>query len=125
MAIKKRLLSKLKSIYVSIEMISKGNRWNSHALSQRLIEAQSLCRKGLPEAAYKKYEEIYDGLIMALRQIQSGEAAEDVQEILSLCRELLQHIVVKTTKEEKFKKEIFFLPYKASMWDSLESSRSV
>ena len=23
--------------------------------------------------------------------------------------------------EEKFKKEVFFLPYKASMWDSLES----
>lgn len=121
MAIKKRLLSKLKSIYVSLEMNARGSIRDVHVLLQRLTEAQSLCRKGLPEASYKKYEEIYDGLIMALKQIQAGEAAEDVQEILLLCSELLQHIVVETSKEEKFKKEMFFLPYKASMWDSLES----
>ncbi|MBQ7497312.1 MAG: hypothetical protein IJU00_05705, partial [Selenomonas sp.] len=58
---------------------------------------------------------------MAFNQILSGEAGSDTQEILSLCKELLQHIVVETKKETKFKKEMFFLPYKASMWDSLES----
>lgn len=121
MAIQKRLLSKLKSTYVALEMVSKGNLRDTHALLQRMKEAQVLCKKGLPQVAYEKYGEVYDGLIMAFNQILSGESGNDTQEILSLCKELLQHIVVETKKETKFKKEIFFLPYKATMWDSLES----
>ena len=121
MAIQKRLLSKLKSTYVALEMVSRGNLRDTYALLQRMKEAQVLCKKGLPQTAYEKYGEIYASLIMAFNQILSGEDGNDTQEILALCKELLQHIVVETTKEKKFKKEMFFLPYKASMWDSLES----
>lgn len=121
MAIQKRLLSKLKSIYVAVNTASEGNLRELHAILQRLMEAQMLCQKGLPQDAYNKYEEIYDGVIMAVKQILSGKAAGEKQEILSLCKDLLQHIVLETTREDKFKKEFVFLPYKASMWDSLES----
>jgi len=121
MAIQQRLLSKLKSTYVALEMVSKGNLRDTHALLQRMKEAQTLCKKGLPQTAYEKYGEVYDGLIMAFNQILSGESGNDTQEILSLCKELLQHIVTETKKETKFKKEMVFIPYKASMWDSLES----
>ena len=121
MAKQKRLLSKLKSTYVALEMVSRGNLRDTYALLQRMKEAQVLCKKGLPQTAYEKYGEIYASLIMAFNQILSGEDGNDTQEILALCKELLQHIVVETTKEKKFKKEMFFLPYKASMWDSLES----
>ena len=38
-----------------------------------------------------------------------------------MCKALLQELVEKSAKKNKFKKELFFLPYKASMWDSLES----
>ena len=121
MAIQKRLLTKLKGTYVALEMVSKGNFRDTHTLLQRMKEAKTLCKKGLPQVAYEKYGEVYDGLIMAFNQILSGEPGNDTQEILSLCKELLQHIVAETKKETKFKKEMFFLPYKASMWDSLES----
>lgn len=122
MAIQKRLLSKLKSLYISLKMTPQNKPQEIRALLQRLTEARNLCQKGLPEEAYKmKYGEVYDGLIMAIEQILSGEATGDAGEIFTLCRELLQHIVLETTKEEKFKREIVFLPYKASMWDSLES----
>ena len=107
MAIQKRLLTKLKGTYVALEMVSKGNFRDTHTLLQRMKEAQTLCRKGLPQAADEKYGEVYDGLIMAFNQILSGESGNDTQEILSLCKELLQHIVVETKKETKFKKEIF------------------
>ena len=122
MAIQKRLLSKLKSLYISLKMTPQNKPQEIRALLQRLTEARNLCQKGLPEETYNmKYGEVYDGLIMAIEQILSGEAAGDTGEILNLCRELLQHIVLEITKEEKFKREIVFLPYKASMWDSLES----
>ena len=52
--------------------------------------------------------------------IENGE--ENFQEdVFALCQELLEHLEEETAKETRFKKEIFFLPYKASMWDSLES----
>lgn len=121
MAIQKRLLSKLKSVYVALGMTSENDTKKIYALQQRLTEAKALCQKGLPEGEYIKYGEVYEGIIMAFGQILSGQAAGEAKEIITLCKELLQHIVLETTKETRFKKEIFFLPYKASMWDSLES----
>ena len=111
----------LRSIYAEIKMYSKGSIQNHNIVLQRLIKAQSLCKKGLPEIVYKEYGDIYDGLIMAFRQLQNSEVASEQREIFSLCDDILQHIVTETTREERFKKEMVFLPYKVSMWDSLES----
>lgn len=121
MAIKSRLLSKLKSTYVSLNMAGNAHPQKLHPILHRLTEARDLCQMGLTESNYSRYGEVYDGLIMAMKQVLSGEAGSDIKEIVSLCKELLQHIVHETSKEEKFKKEMVFLPYKYSMWDSLES----
>ena len=121
MAIQKRLLSKLKSTHAALEIISKGDLRDAQALLQGMEEAQALCQKGLPQAAYEKYGEIYDGLILVFQRLLSGETGKDTQEILALCEELLRHLATETAKEKKFKKELLFLPYKASMWDCLES----
>ena len=53
MAIPKRLLSKLKSIYISLKMVSPNNSQEVYAHLARLKETMGLCRKGLPEEAYK------------------------------------------------------------------------
>ena len=58
-----------------------------------------------------------DTLAEALKQMS---VAEDGAEIASLCHSLLEWLLG-TLREEPVKKEIVFLPYKASMWDSLES----
>ena len=121
MAIKSRLLSKLKATYVSLNMAENAHPQKLHPILHRLTEAKELCQMGLTEESYARYGEVYDGLIMAMKQVLSGEAGSDTKEIVFLCKELLQHIVLETSKEEKFKKEMVFLPYKYSMWDSLES----
>ena len=121
MAIKDRLLSKLKSAYVSLNMAENAHPQKLHPILCRLTEARDLCRLGLTEERYAEYGEVYDGLIMAMQQILSREAENDTKEITALCKELLGHIVLETSREEKFKREVVFLPYKASMWDSLES----
>lgn len=121
MAIKSRLLSSLKSIYVSLNLAENAHPQKLHPILHRLTEARELCQMGLTEENYAKYGEVYDGLIMAMKQVLSGEAGNETKEILALCKDLLQHIVQETNKEEKFKKEMVFLPYKYSMWDSLES----
>ncbi len=121
MAIKDRLLKSLKSAYDIMNEATDSHPQKMHPVLLALVKAQDLCRKGLPDKSYAKYGEVYDGIIMAINQILSGEAGKDVEEIVTLCKELLEHIVTETCKEEHFKKEIVFLPYKASMWDSMES----
>jgi hypothetical protein len=92
-----------------------------HPVYRKLVEARELCQQGLTESNFAKYAEVYDGVIMAVKQVLDGGVGSDTQEIVGLCQELLQHIMVETSKEEHFKKEMVFLPYKYSMWDSLES----
>ncbi len=121
MAIKSRLLSKLKFIYMTTTMAATAHPQKLRPVLHNLEEARELCQQGLTEINYAKYSEVYDGLIMAVKQILSGEAGKDAGEIVGLCKELLEHIMAETGKEEHFKKEMVFLPYKASMWDSLES----
>lgn len=121
MAIKGRLLSKLKSAYETMNMEPAYQPWKIHAVLHELEEARMLCRQGLTKSNYAKYDEVYGGLIMAVKQVLSGEAGKDAGEIVRLCRDLLEYIVRETNREEHFKKEIVFLPYKASMWDSMES----
>ena len=121
MAIKSRLLSKLKFTYMTTTMAATAHPQKLRPVLHNLEEARELCQQGLTEGNYAKYGEVYDGLIMAIKQILSGEAGKDAGEIVGLCRELLEHIMAETGKEEHFKKEMVFLPYKASMWDSLES----
>ena len=121
MALKNRLLSKLKSTYVTMNMSASAHPQKMHPVYRNLVEARKLCQQGLTESNFAKYGEIYDGLIMAIKQVLDGVAGSDTQEIVNLCKDLLQHIVMETTREENFKKEMVFLPYKASMWDSLES----
>lgn len=121
MPIKNRLLTNLKSTYKAMDMAASAHPQKMHPVLHSLEEARALCQQGLTEVNYAKYGEEYDGLIMAVKQILSGEVGNAAGEIVELCKELLEHIVQETIKEEHFKKEMVFLPYKASMWDSLES----
>ena len=121
MAIKSRLISKLKSACAIMNMAATSHPQKLHPVYRKLVEARDLCQQGLTESNFAKYAEVYDGVIMAVKQVLDGAAGSDTQEIVNLCQELLQHIVAETSKEEKFKKEMVFLPYKYSMWDSLES----
>lgn len=121
MAIKNRILSKLKSAYVMLNMASATHPQKMHPVYSNLVEARNLCQQGLTASNFAKYGEIYDGLIMASKQVLDGTAGSEAGKIVNLGKELLQHIVRETSQEEKFKKEMVFLPYKYSMWDSLES----
>ncbi len=121
MAIKKRILEKLDNIYRFLEVQAGEISENLYLVVDTLSEVQQLCEKGLSGNSYAKYDEYYTSLVMAFEQLMLGAVAGDTKEIILICREILQHIVAETTSEKHFKKEFVFLPYKYSMWDSLES----
>ena len=84
--------------------------------------ADDACQKGLSATRYVFYQELFQVLMDILtpqvwQNLSAGEQAESRHlglEVLNCAIDALKH-------EKEIKKEIVFLPYKASMWDSLES----
>lgn len=122
MAIKQRALMKLNTIkHHVLRVMSTGSNAALDEVCRDLVETRDLYREGLSQKDYAPYGEIFDGLILAVRKMTEDGATNIQGDALVLCQELLEHLAKETAKETRFKKEIVFLPYKASMFDSLES----
>ena len=80
-----------------------------------------LCQKELSKTRSAHYEEMFDGLILALKQFPDAKDDEERQQMLKLSKDLIKLLLVEVVNEKEVKKDIVFLPYKASMWDSLET----
>ena len=122
MAIKQRALRKLNTTKNHLlRAIGEGSKAALGEVCRNLTEARDLYREGLSQQNYIAYEEICDGLILAVRKMMEDGEAGFQGEVLALCQELLQCLEQETGTEQNFKKEIFFLPYMSAMWNSLES----
>ncbi len=122
MAIRQRALDKLTAIQKDLHGVAKtGSKTTIDTLLKAMAEVRSLCQKGLPENRYADCGELFDGLTLAFTQLAAGSITGGNKEIHSLSFVLLQALIDIIRSEDGFKKEIVFLPYKASMWDSLES----
>ncbi len=122
MAIKQRVLAKVKSAYA---VLRRCNLCNFDIAAQEALvliqEAESLSCKGISSVYDSTYKPFYDGLLAAWQRISSEMEADEKQEIITLSEDLLMLLASQLEKETHFKKEIVFLPYKAAMWDSMES----
>ena len=79
-------------------------------------------KAGLSEARYSVYREYIEGMLSAVTGADWAQLnSEDYQESCHLCQDILSYLILTLKQEKEIKKEIVFLPYKASMWDSLES----
>ena len=81
-----------------------------------------ICRGHFSAEHYAVYGEVFDGMLSAI--VQNGVvqlSQEELRKAAALCQELITFVIEQLQQEKEIKKEIVFLPYKASMWDSLES----
>ena len=113
--IQKQLLSKIKDIYRNIECKPLDD------LPLQLQEIQNTFKSELSEKRYAFYGEILDGLILATTQVSTNTDSTERVQVITLVKELLNYIFTELMKETEIKKDVVFIPYKASMWDSLES----
>ena len=120
MAFKQRVLDKLNIVKRHMICVVKLHEKKPlDAIQQSLLKAKDLCREGLPTDRYVVYGELYDGLILVTQKLKKAEILAD--DVFHIYNEVLQRIIKLTEQEKRFKKELVFLPYQASMWDSLES----
>ncbi|MBR4695749.1 MAG: hypothetical protein IKO94_06680, partial [Selenomonadaceae bacterium] len=122
MAIKQRVLAKLAAIETDVHAVAEtGNLSLLDAAAKDLETVRGLCHSGLPRQFSVTYNEVFDGIITAVRTLLAGLSNDNPGEVCSLYLELVREIGKSIAKENHFKKEIVFLPYQASMWDSMES----
>ena len=118
MAIKQRVQMKLNTVEDHmLRIMETGDEELLNDVCRELMLTRDFCREGLPKDRYAVYEEFYDGILLAFREMLKNSPQEDA---LHLCRELLRYVITEIEKERHFKKEVVFLPYKAAMWDSME-----
>ena len=113
--IQKKLLAAIKNIYQNIKPESNEN------LIHDLQTIKNIFREELSEGRFQFYSEQLDGVILAVTQFSQEIDVSAKLEMYGLSRDLLKYIFAELAKEKEIKKDIVFLPYKASMWDSLES----
>lgn len=86
---------------------------------QVLTVVDKICQQNLSIPRYKFYGDLLHTLIetvtnlSVLNEYSKNEAVKLILDILEYCVDALE--------KEKVKKEIVFLPYKASMWDCMET----
>ena len=121
MAIKQRALNMLNFLNHYVHSVEETRDRNVlSGVVNELNNARIFYQSALPAKISPKYVKLYDNLLRAVQNAMKDNS--DISKgALSLSEELLQRIIDKTAAEDRFKKEIFFLPYQAAMWDSLES----
>ena len=125
MSRKENLLKCLNTLELELSQVSKADNDACDnllvAFMKNMATTQNLCLQGLTEVNYAKYGKIYDEMIVTAKEVLESDKAKQKKHGFSKCRELIKRLIHKTERETRFKKDIVFLPYKASMWDSLES----
>ena len=112
-----------RQILAIIDTVQQGLPTATSAACHEFAEAmgviKDLCRKNLSQKRDVYYNEVFSELILALKQVAKVKSPAERQSIITICLELLTQVRKELKKEAK--KDIVFLPYKVSMWDSLES----
>lgn len=108
--ISEKLLKCVDDILSSLEMFRnfKGNSYISDKINKLCSDNMAALEKNSDSIKNKEYLELLDKFKESVSQISIGDAAE----ISKRLKELISESVIY---------KVVFMPYKASMWDSLES----
>ena len=119
-----------KQIIEMLHEIRKGLDYSKASSSAAMLEEciaalqsiRDILAGYLSAARFAVYDEVFSGIIKALQDgVQQNLAGSQLAETVRLLQDLLKYLEALLLKEKEIKKEILFLPYKASMWDSLET----
>lgn len=121
-AVQKELIELLASLSQLFQQIDWRDKEQTGIVLEILQAADDKCQIGLSPIRYEQYHDMLETLAQTITDTDwSALVGEETAECRGLCREIVDYVLQLLQDEKEIKKEIFFLPYKASMWDSLES----
>lgn len=116
------LVASLQSIKLLWEEAAGIDVVQNNIIIEILRVADDACKEGLSATRCVFYRELFQVLMDILEpQVWQNLSADEQEESKRLGLEVLNCAIDALQHEKEIKKEIVFLPYKASMWDSLES----
>ena len=120
--LQRQLLEMLQTLEEGIRYI--GQEGNPAMLRECITAIRAIretCQQSLPVKRQAVYVDLFDGMAQALQRLPNQADQATLQQTTDLCQELIEYARQALQKELTRKKIMVFLPYKASMWDSLES----
>ena len=121
-AVQKELIELLASLLQIFQQIDWRDREQRQMVLDILQSVDDKCNKDLPSVRYEQYHDMVGSLGQIIEETDWQQLdSDDLFQCRALCQEIVECVQQYLRDEVYIKKEIFFLPYKASMWDSLES----
>lgn len=120
--VQKQIMDMIPAIWDGVQYIQTAEPNRAvQVLDDCLLAMETLqesLRSGLSQQRFLYYRQYYAQVVLAMKQLNDkGSIENQIPEIYNGLDKMLTDI----TNEAEVKVEILFLPYKASMWDSLES----
>ena len=114
-----KLLLQLNEMWPQLDL---SNMEQTNMVLDILNTVSTKCQKDFSKANADQYVDIMKSLGQVIKKTEwLHMGKDDITQCASLCQEIVLQVVNNLRDEKELKKDIVFLPYKASMWDSLES----
>lgn len=114
-----KLLLQLNEMWPQLDM---SNPEQTNMVLDILNTVSTKCQKDFSKANAEQYVDTMESLGQIIKTTGWHHMGkEKLKQCNSLCQEIVLQVINNLRNEKKLKKDIVFLPYKASMWDSLES----
>lgn len=120
--VQRELVKSMLSLTDIMRKINWADRQQRQPVLDILYAVDEQCRDSFSAARYTYYGDAIQGLSQTIATAPwENMGAVEAKDACQLCQDILHYLIKELREEKEIKKEIVFLPYKASMWDSLES----
>lgn len=114
-----KLLLQLNEMWPQLDL---SNMEQQNMVLDILNTVSTKCQKDFSKVNADRYVDTVESLGNVIKMTDwQHMASEELNQCLSLCQEIILQVINNLRNEKELKKDIVFLPYQASMWDSLES----
>ena len=111
---RKQLVLQMKTAAIAMGRLRRAGREPGKELIDILSGVDACCQPLFDGERYTCYHQIFAGLLQALSRDWQQMTLADRRESSALCQDILD-IAIKAMQQEKCRRIILFLPYKASM----------
>ncbi len=114
-----KLLLQLNEMWQQLELCDKAQQT---MVLDILNTVESKCQHDFSKEKAAEYTDTLQALGQVIQNTDwQHTSKEELAQCIGLCQEIILQVIKNLRQEKEIKKDIVFLPYKASMWDSLES----
>ena len=114
-----KLLLQLNEMWPQLELCDKEQQT---MVLDILNTVNSKCQQDFSKEKSAEYTDTLQALSQVIQNTDwQHTSKEELAQCIGLCQEIILQVIKNLRQEKEIKKDIVFLPYKASMWDSLES----